>query len=99
MHRDMKKMLREYELRFANGYNPQLRYYFTCDELRQVRDSGNKDDFSLISRALSAGFVCGYKAAQMDARDQGKKAPQAPKIPRKQPGMYHDDDKENTLPF
>ena len=94
MHRDMKKLIREYNLRFANGYNTKQRYYFTVDEYRQIFDSSS-DRYD----ALSAGFVCGYRAAQMDARDQGKKAPQAPKIPRKKPGMYHDDDKENTLPF
>lgn len=98
MHRDMKKLIREYELRFANGYNTKQRYYYTIDEYHQIFDS-SRDRYYLIQDALSAGFVCGYKAAQMDARDQGKKAPQAPRIPRTKPGMYHDDDKENTLPF
>ena len=99
MHRDMQKMLEEYNLRFGNGYNRKDRYYFTPAEMKQVYTIGGTDRFSLICSALYAGFVCGYHAAQMDARDQGKKAPQAPRIPRTMPGMYHDDDRENTLPF
>lgn len=79
MHRDMKKLIDRYERSFGNGTNTKERYYFTVSEYRQVHDLGSQDPFSLIDRALCAGFVAGYRAAQMDAKDQGKKPPHAPR--------------------
>ena len=90
MHRDMSKLITEYGRRF--GTSSKYRHRFELSELLQILDS-TSDKYTLIENALEAGFICGYQAAQMDASDQGKKPPTAPKL---QPAMY---DNENTLPF
>ena len=76
MHRDMSKLITEYGRRFGNS--SKYRYRFELSEVLQIRDS-TSDKYDLIENALEAGFICGYRAAQMDASDQGKQPPTAPR--------------------
>lgn len=70
--RNIAKLLDEYQRRFSGSR--KNRYAFRRSDLRGVMDlsiiDGKMDTFMLVSNALEAGFVVGYHAAQMDAKEK-----------------------------
>ena len=74
MKRNIPQLIQEYRDRFSGSR--KHRYAFRRSDVRQVYDytyNGKMSDanyFELICNSLEAGFVIGYKAAQMDALDE-----------------------------
>ena len=70
MRRNITKNIEEYNKRFG-GTTGNGAFYAT--DLMQIRDTAEDDtrgdrDFILISNALRAGFMVGYRKGQADAK-------------------------------
>ena len=68
--RSMEKAINDYQARF-NGNTGDGALYMT--DILQIRDTaegltGGDRDFELISNALQAGFMIGYRKGQTDAK-------------------------------
>ena len=68
--RNIEKAISDYQAKFGN--NTRNGAYYTTD-LLQIRDAvegltGGERDFELISMALQAGFMIGYRKGQTDAK-------------------------------
>ena len=68
--RDINKAIADYQKKF--GGNSAEGAFYAAD-VKQIRDTaeglaGNNRDFELISNALQAGFMSGYRKGQADAR-------------------------------
>lgn len=69
--RDINKAIADYQKKFGGNTKNGGAFYAT--DLMQIRDTAEGDtrgdrDFILISNALRAGFMIGYRKGQADAR-------------------------------
>ena len=69
--RDLEKYIAEYERQFEKKKSIEGRFY-TFD-LYQIADISGNNKWEMISNALKAGFMIGYKCAQRKARQARKK--------------------------
>ena len=72
--RSMEKAINDYQAKF-NGNTGDGALYMT--DILQIRDTvegltGGDRDFELISNALQAGFMIGYRKGVKDSRERAK---------------------------
>ena len=65
MQRNIRKCIAEYQQK----YYPAKKDYFTTGDLYQINDISD-DKFDIISNALMAGFIVGYRAAKRDSKNR-----------------------------
>ena len=65
MGRDLKKAIADYKKQYERRNGNEAAFYY--DDLQQIHDM-SADEYDVISNALIAGFMIGYRKAQRDHR-------------------------------
>ena len=72
MYRNLEKYIGEYERLLNKGSGNEAAFY--AYDLYQIADMSGNNKWDLISNALCAGFMTGYKYTQRKSRKKKKEA-------------------------